>query len=286
MRKQLIDKIFEIAKKQNAFDLLEKHLEKLSKQEISEQIIEVGIMPEFFDHDSSEEKLWAKYSDILLAKSLEYLGFKAQVIRTRGNSADVFAQSDGYTLIGDAKCFRLSRTAKNQKDFKIKALDDWRRENTYAVLVGPLNQYLGDRSQIYEQAIDRNVTLLSYTHLKFLLDNKVNEKLKRLWEVGMRLKTLFKAKAGHRGHAYWEEIDKTVVEITGKNIKNLSEYKLLEVQIIKSNGEEGISYWENKIKELSRLSRREAVKMLIKSQKIEQKIQTIQKAMNRSIPLL
>lgn len=286
MRKQLIDKIFAIVKQPNAFDLLEKHLEKLSKQEISEQIIEVGIMPEFFDHDSSEEKLWAKYSDILLAKSLEYLGFKAQVIRTRGNSADVFAQSDGYTLIGDAKCFRLSRTAKNQKDFKIKALDDWRRENTYAVLVGPLNQYLGDRSQIYEQAIDRNVTLLSYTHLKFLLDNSVNERLKRLWEVGIRLKNLLKAKADHRGHAYWEEIDKIVLEATGKNIKNLSEYKLPEVEITKRNGEEGISYWENKIKELSGLSRGEAVKMLIESQKIEQKIQTIQKAMNRSIPLL
>lgn len=285
MRKQLIDRIFAIAKQPNAFDLLEKYLKTLSKLEISERIIEAGIMPEVFDHDSSEEKLWAKYSDILLAKSLEELGFEAEVMRTRGNSADVRAQSHGYTLIGDAKCFRLSRTARNQKDFKIKALDDWRRENTYAVLVGPLNQYPGNRSQIYEQAIDRNVTLISYTHLRFLLDNSVNEKLKRLWEVGMRLKNLLKAKADHRGHAYWEEIDKTVLEATGKNIKNLSEYKLLEVEITKRNGEEGISYWENKIKKLSGLSRDKAVKMLIKSQKIEQKIQTIQKAMNR-IPLL
>ena len=57
MRKQLIDKIFTIAKQSNAFDLLEKYLETLSMQEISAQIIEVGIMPEFFDHDSSEEKL-------------------------------------------------------------------------------------------------------------------------------------------------------------------------------------------------------------------------------------
>lgn len=285
MRKQLIDKIFTIAKQPNAFDLLEKYLETLSKQEISEQIIEVGIMPEFFDHDSSEEKLWAKYSDIMLAKSLEYLGFKARVMRTRGNSADVFAQSDGYTLIGDAKCFRLSRTAKNQKDFKIKALDDWRRENTYAVLVGPLNQYTGNRGQIYEQAIDRNVTLISYTHLKFLLDNNVNDKLKRLWEVGMRLKNLLRTKADHRGDAYWEEIDKTVLEVTGKNIKNLIKYKLLEVEITKKNGEKAITYWESKIKELSGLSREEAVKRLIKSQKIEQKIQTIQKAMNRSVSL-
>lgn len=284
MRKQLIDKIFTIAKQPNAFDLLEKHLATLSEKEISEQIIEVGIMPEFFDHDSSEEKLWAKYSDILLAKSLEHLGFKAEVIKIRGNSPDVRAQADDYTLIGDAKCFRLSRTTKNPKDFKIKALDDWRREDTYAVLVGPLNQYPEDRSQIYEQAIDRNVTLISYTHLKFLLDNNVNEKLKKLWEVGMRLKKLLKAKADHRGRAYWAEIDKTVAEATGKNIENLTEYKVLEVEVTKKNGEEGISYWQNRIKELSNLSKEEAVKMLIKSQKIEQKIQTIQRAINRSIP--
>lgn len=286
MRKLLIDKIFAIAKQPNAFDLLEKYLETLSKQEISEQIIEVGIMPEFFDHDSSEEKLWAKYSDILLAKSLKHLGLEAEVIRMRGNSADVRAQADGYTLIGDAKCFRLSRTAKNQKDFKIKSLDDWRRENTYAVLVAPLNQYLQNRSQIYEQAIERNVTLISYTHLKFLLDHRFNSKLKELWEVGIHLKKLLKAKSDHRGYVYWEKIDETVVEITGKNIKDLTEYKLLEVEITKKNGEEGISYWENKIKELSSLSKEEAIKMLLKSQKIEQKIQTIQRAINRSVPLL
>ena len=101
----------------------------------------------------------------------------------------------------------------------------------------------------------------------------------------MCLKKRLKVRTNHRGYAYWEEIDKTVLEVTGKNIKNLSEYKLLEVAITKKIGEEGISYWENKIKELSGLSREEAVKMLIKSQKIEQKIQTIQRAINRSVPL-
>ena len=31
-----------------------------------------------------------------------------------------------YTLIADAKSFGLSRTAKNQKDFKVTALSNWR----------------------------------------------------------------------------------------------------------------------------------------------------------------
>ena len=80
-----------------------------------------------------------------------------EVLRTRGNSADVYSKSKNYTLVSDAKCFRLSRTAKNQKDFKVKALDDWRRQDTYALLVSPLSQYPVDKSQIYPQAFSQNV---------------------------------------------------------------------------------------------------------------------------------
>jgi hypothetical protein len=138
MRQQIIDEMLKIAKTSNAFEMLEEQFGNITKSDLSNQIVEVGIMPELFDHDSSEERMWSKYSDIMLAKSLGYLGLAAEVIRMRGNSADVYAKTNDYTLVGDAKCFRLSRTAKNQKDFKVSALDDWRRTGTYAVLVSPL----------------------------------------------------------------------------------------------------------------------------------------------------
>jgi type II restriction enzyme len=67
--------------------------------------------------------LWAKYCDILLSKTWNYLGIQSQVIRARGNAADVMGTTPEYTIVGDAKAFRLSRTAKNQKDFKVSALD-------------------------------------------------------------------------------------------------------------------------------------------------------------------
>ena len=158
---------------------LKKNFQKTSRKKLSENIIECGVLPEMFEHDSSEEKLWAKYSDIMLALSLSYIGIDSKVIRTRGDSADVLGKTNAYTIVGDAKTFRLSRTAKNQKDFKIKALDDWRRKNDYAVLVSPLTQYPNRRSQIYFQAIERNVTLLSYTHLSFLRDHQSEQNLTR-----------------------------------------------------------------------------------------------------------
>lgn len=191
-REETIDFIFKIASENNAFDLLEKNLHSWKFDVIKSVLIECGVMPEMFPHDSSEEKLWAKYSDILLSLSLNHLGIPTEVIRMRGDAADVLGRSSSYSIVGDAKTFRLSRTAKNQKDFKIKALDDWRRSNDYALLLGPLSQFPCKKSQIYIQAIERNVTLLSYLHLTFLLDHHTdNDDLEPLWQTGQRLsKTL------------------------------------------------------------------------------------------------
>jgi len=146
MRNRFIQLIFNISKEKEAFDSLENEVLKLSKKEISQSIIECGILPEIFTHDSSEEKLWAKFTDILLAMSLSFLNIPSEVLRTRGDSANVFGKTKYYSIVGDAKTFRLSRTAKNQKDFKIKALDDWRKGNNYALLVAPLIQYPNRRS--------------------------------------------------------------------------------------------------------------------------------------------
>ena len=132
-RTKVIDLIFSLSKVQTGFESLESSLSGIGKTELLTMILECGVMPEVFHHDSSEEILWAKYSDILLAKSLGFLGLESEVIRVRGNSADVRAVSPNYKIVGDTKTFRLSRTAKNQKDFKIEALNSWRRSNDYAI---------------------------------------------------------------------------------------------------------------------------------------------------------
>ena len=186
-RMDVINLIFEIAGSENAFDILEKNFAEIAKDELSSSLLECGIIPELLEHDSSEEKLWAKYCDILLAQTWTHLSIPAEVLRARGNSADVFGRTHNYSIVGDAKAFRLSRTAKNQKDFKVQALNDWRKSNTYACLVSPLYQYPRRGSQIYEQAIERNVTLLSYTHLKFLLDCTDGQNLDPLWCIGNEL---------------------------------------------------------------------------------------------------
>ncbi len=280
MRQEISALIFQIAKEKDAFATLEKHLSTLSRQTLGENLIECGILPEMFAHDSSEEKLWAKFSDIILARALNFLGIEAQVLGARGNSADVYAQTRNYTIVGDAKTFRLSRTAKNQKDFKVTALDTWRKGNNFALLLAPLLQYPTKISQIYTQAIDKNVTLLSYTHLHFLLDFYTGQDLQSLWETGQRLASISEKAAHPSAQIYWAEIDRVVCQIVGQNGEKLQEYKQLEIAKTKEVGNEGIAFWQNKIASYQGLSQAEAIVRLIKAEKIEAKIKTIQKAIS------
>lgn len=281
-REEVIDDIFKFSEETNSFELIEKKYQSLlDKKTIIKELIQVGIMPEVFEHDSSEEKLWSKFSDVVLAKSLDLIGLQSEVLRTRGNSADVYSRAKGYTLVSDAKCFRLSRTAKNQKDFKVKALDDWRREDTYALLVSPLSQYPADKSQIYPQAFSQNVTLLSYVHLQFMIEKGVVASLEKLWKLPEYIAKNYKKEDQKRGATYWHAIDAVVCEVTGQKPDVLKLYKQQEIDKTKEVGEEGISYWTAKIDEFKKLSREQAIKLLIKSQKIEQKIETIKKAIEK-----
>lgn len=123
------------------------------------------------------------------------LGLASRALDERADSADILAESISgynYSLVADAKCFRLSRTAKNQKDFKVSNLSDWRGyENEYAVLVAPYFQYPQSTSQIYSKALDNNVCLLSWEHISIMLEQNVKEttslSLESLWNASQMI---------------------------------------------------------------------------------------------------
>lgn len=161
-------------------------------------------------------------------------------------------------------------------------MDDWRRENDYALLVGPLSQFPSNRSQIYVQAIERNVTLLSYVHLTFLLEfYSKQDDIQELWKTGRRLFKLLSKSEHKSAIVYWSEIDRVVCQILAKTSSDLREFKEKEKEKRNQLGFEGIKYWENKIKEYNSLTKEDAIKRLIKADKIEEKIEQIQRAINR-----
>lgn len=128
-----------------------------------------GAIPEVYGHDSSEEKLYSKYTDAVLAHSFRSIGLTSIVLQERADSADVECVAKDYSFVADAKAFRLSRTAKNQKDFKVQAMNGWKRGKPHAIVVCPAYQLPARASQIYQQAIVCDVCVLSYSHLAVIV---------------------------------------------------------------------------------------------------------------------
>lgn len=254
---------------------LESKLNTCSREQILEHLECVGVIPESFEHDSTEEKLYAKYCDALLARILRELGLDARMLSERSGAADVRAGGYGYELVGDAKAFRLSRTAKNQKDFKVEALNQWREGADFACLVGPLYQYPSRNSQIYAQAIRYNVTLLSYTHLDFLIrSGKVDPKsLKELWRIGEQIRQ--SEGISQNSQSYWSEILRVVLEMTGKQPSDWEEIRYVRRKRLHQQGLEQIGYWEQVKKDIQRLDQKRAVRKLIKAMKIDAKIAVV-----------
>lgn len=57
----------------------------------------IGTIPENIVHDSTEEKLYSKASDIVLARCFRFLGMDAKELDERADSADILAESTkGY----------------------------------------------------------------------------------------------------------------------------------------------------------------------------------------------
>ncbi|WP_455074693.1 HindIII family type II restriction endonuclease [Prevotella fusca] len=258
---------------------LEELVFNCTKDEILSIITEIGIIPEDIGHDSSEEKLYTKVSDIIFAKALKEMGYEVQVLRERADCADIIAQSHfhSYSLIGDAKAFRLSRTAKNAKDFKVNSMVHWRGDCDYSVLACPYFQYPKNTSQIYKDALDGNVSLFSWEILYILLKENVKETqelcLKEIWNQSA---FIAKSTAVDKSKTnFLATQNKNIAKIIGITNDKFEEYFTSIKRLLVSRGSEEIHYYENERERVEKLSRKEAIQELLISMKLNSKIETI-----------
>jgi type II restriction enzyme len=266
---------------ESSTDLIQNIIFSLDKRDLIPIITEIGAVPEDIGHDSSEEKLYAKVSDIVLAKCFQELGLKSSVNKERANCADVVAKSQfhNYSLIGDAKSFRLSRTAKNAKDFKVTSMAEWKGNSDFAVLVCPYYQYPKSRSQIYGQALNSDVILFSWEYFSILLENNITEtdkiNISNLWDISSSLSK--KTKIADKNNCFLnnqDEIIRLYLKLDEKQFKYcFNKYK---TNII-VRGEAEIKYWEDKANEIKLYTRERAIKELLLSLKLNEKISSIKK---------
>lgn len=267
-------------------DHIQQKIFALSKEQVIPLLKNIGIIPESIQHDSSEEKLFAKVADILLAKAFQELGLSSTVIKERANCADVIAKSKvhGYTLVGDAKAFRLSRTAKNQKDFKVKSMVDWKGDNDYAVLVCPFYQYPKSKSQIYGQALDGNVCLLSWEHLVFFLEHNVLESKERslqyIWNISDELAGKVTIRDKDKNSNFHDDGNNLIQNHLGLKEDIFNSVFELCREVTVYRGESEIAFWKSEVERIQQYSKEQAISELVKSMKIKEKIVAIQKYIN------
>jgi len=261
-------------------DRLEKELEKEIKKSGIISLIDhlrlCGNIPESYKHDSSEEKLYSKYTDCLLSLSYKSLGLKSFVIKERADAADVEVFAKDYSFVADAKSFRLSRTAKNQKDFKVQAMDGWKRGKPYAMVVCPIYQLPNTSSQIYLQATTRNVCLFTYSHLALLLNFSETESKASAQQLLKKIfQTIPALNPSKNATDYWLAINRIMLSFSSKIEPLWNKEKEAASQSISIAKEEALTFLAQEREKIMRMSHKEALKELIKVNKFENKIKAI-----------
>ncbi len=259
---------------------LEKELEEEINQSGVVALIEhlrlCGNIPENFGHDTSEEKLYSKYTDCLLSLTYTALGMNSWVLKERADSADVEAFAKEYSFVADAKSFRLSRTAKNQKDFKIQAMDSWKRGKPYAMVVCPIYQLPSTSSQIYQQAITKNVCIFTYSHLALLLafaETTGQAKAQKL--LGKIFGTISALNPSKSAIDYWLAINKMMISFSNVVEALWNKEKEAATQSIFIAKKEALFFLAQEREKIMQMSHQEALRELIKSQKIESRTKII-----------
>lgn len=228
-----------------------------------------GAIPELYNHDSSEEKLYSKYTDALLAASFEHIGLKSLVLTERADAADVEAVGTKYSLVGDAKVFRLSRTAKNQKDFKIEAMHGWKRGKPHAIVVCPIYQLPTRSSQIYLQAVARNVCVFTYSHLSVLIQFADREGKAAAETLLHSILTCAEQMNPTKDAVdYWTSINRTMLGFH-QQIRSIWEAeKLATLESIVLAKEEGLTTLAKERETIMRMTLEEAITKIIRDRNI------------------
>lgn len=235
-----------------------------------------GAIPGSYGHDTTAEKLYSKYTDVLIHLAFQYLGITSTILTERADAADVEVVAARYSFVADAKAFRLSRTAKNQKDFKIQAMDTWKRGKPYAVVVCPLYQLPARHSQIYKQAIERNVCVLSYSHVCILVT--VAEMLGRpnaetlLNRVLETVDTLLPSKDALD---YWTAINRCFVGFDEMVRESWRVEKLAASDSLGVAKEEALETLAREREAIMRMSREEAVKYIMDLKRLDNRERVI-----------
>lgn len=235
-----------------------------------------GAIPESYGHDTSEEKLYSKYTDVVIHEAYKKIGFNSLVLKERADVADVECVNNDYSFVADAKAFRLSRTAKNQKDFKVQAMDGWKHGKPYAMVVCPVYQLPSRTSQIYQQAGARSVCIGTYTHLavfaRYAMASSTDKAMELVHEV---FKTVESMNPSKNAIVYWQAVNQKILDFDENIRKIWQDEKKASVESISISRDKDLVFLASERERIMKLTKEQAINEILIASKLDKKIRAI-----------
>jgi type II restriction enzyme len=235
-----------------------------------------GAIPESYGHDTTEEKLYSKYTDVVIHEAYLAMGFQSLVLKERADVADVECIAKGFGFVADAKAFRLSRTAKNQKDFKVQAMDGWKHGKEFAMIVCPAYQLPIRSSQIYQQAGARSVFIGTYTHLAVLIRYAAAKSQSKAINLLHKIfRTVEAMNPSKSSIVYWQAVNQAMLGFDRMISDIWQSEKQASLESIQVSKEEALVYLSAERSRIMMLSKKDAILEILKNRNIDNKIRDI-----------
>ena len=152
-------------------------------------------------------------------------------------------------------------------------------EHDFAVLVAPYFQYPNTSSQIYASSLSDKVCLLSWEHKLFLLNQQVVEdvslSLEQIWNAPTRIERDSKIAYADRMNCLFPYINKMVCDRIPISLKDFEEQlNICKLYIFERSNDE-IAVLNAEIQKIEEYTKEQAIRELIKSRKLNEKISAI-----------
>ena len=217
-------------------------LRRLSKEELAFLVLVSGYIPEFYAEDSSQETLYSKLVEIIVAEWGLRVGFQdTSIQKQKSSKEDVTLRLGGEVIVCDTKTFRLGRSqaAPNVKDTLKKAnygkwLESYNPEERIGGMITFPSLFRwkgGSDAYLYCTDHESPIALTLYEHLSFFLVANLQPSVffshlknyKKLFPAPTKRqaeyfagmdKSLFETK-----HAAWEQFKKDTAAVLGERVE-------------------------------------------------------------------
>jgi hypothetical protein len=221
-------------------------IQNLDTSEFAFLLCHTGYIPEFYEHDSSQETLFSKLIEVLVCEWAKRVGFAdSSIQKQKASKEDVSIQIGTTVIVCDAKSYRLGRSqaAPNVKDTIKKAdYEKWQTwylgepHVTYGkyepigglITFPSLHRWKGG-SDAYLYATDKHkpIIIIFYEHLAYYL--VAGYKQNKLIEILKSYEQIFPA-ASKDQSKYFESLLKNLF---AESWDDFHEYMNLFAEIIK-----------------------------------------------------